>query len=761
MNATVLAAVAAVCLTGWLVWRIRVAAARPRAASTTRAGVDGRRGAVALFEAGPDGRVSGCDETCLEMFGLSASEACGFDLGRVLMEEGARVRWRRWLEGGDPVLRLHARLKTARDNALAALLTVRRASDAEGEPRLRGAITESGEISAAVDALEREAMVLREIIATAPVGIATFDAEGRVGGVWNRAAETILGWAADEVRGEVLPLLPAAAPGGTTDGPAAVTQQVRRWRRDGEPVDLGITTAPISGVHGHTVAVLQDVTDRVRSEAERRRFAEIIRSTPELVLILDVDGALMYQNPAARARFAATGGGADGPMMGTEWGTRWRDEIVPVVASGDAWTGELKIGPDGGFLASVVVSGHRSIEGNLAYLSVLARDISKQRSVEEQLRQAQKLEAVGQLSGGIAHDFNNLLTVVQANVTLLADGDPTTDPALLLADIEAAAKRGRDLVRRLMVFSRKETLDVRPYCLDDLEDYVRTLRRLLPETVNVRWRSEAPAAVIQADSGALQQILLNLATNARDAMPQGGVLTIAVEEAAPSASRPRAVQLSVSDTGTGIAPSQLERIFEPFYTTKTPGRGTGLGLAMVYALVQELGGEITVDSEPGAGTTFRLLFPRARGASARIEVADSPPPVEGNGETILVVEDEAPIRRVCRRSLERVGYQVLLAADGEAGLEVFRSQAGAIDLVISDVVMPKMDGPRLLERIRADGYDVPFMFMTGYTESEMGEKVDTRRVSILSKPWSRDGLQRSVARALGKAQVTDPGAVPS
>ena len=365
--------------------------------------------------------------------------------------------------------------------------------------------------------------------------------------------------------------------------------------------------------------------------------------------------------------------------------------------------------------------------------------------MEEQLRQAQKLEAVGQLSGGIAHDFNNLLTVVHANAELLAEQGVGDDGADLLEDIRRAAGRGRDLVRRLMVFSRKETLETRPCRLDELEGYARTLRRLLPESIEVVWRCPAREPVARVDPGALQQILMNLATNARDAMPEGGTLAIVVSDAGPG------LEIAVSDTGAGIPASEVDRIFEPFYTTKDPGKGTGLGLAMVYGLVGEMGGEIRVDSEPGAGTTFRLLFERAALPDAPSAEAGRAAMAVGAGERVLIVEDEEAIRQVTRRTLERLGYEVLTAADGREGLERLLAEPVEPDLVISDVVMPRMGGHELLRAVRSAGRDVPFLFMSGYTEEEVREDTDDLGgVFVLAKPWTREDLHAAVVGVLAR-----------
>jgi two-component system cell cycle sensor histidine kinase/response regulator CckA len=295
-----------------------------------------------------------------------------------------------------------------------------------------------------------------------------------------------------------------------------------------------------------------------------------------------------------------------------------------------------------------------------------------------------------------------------------------------------------------MVFSRKDTLRLQPFRVAALEEYIRTLRRLLPETVAVRWMSAEPEAMIEVDPGALEQILLNLATNARDAMPRGGVLTISINTPAPDE-----VSISVSDSGTGMPAEVRERIFEPFFTTKVAGSGTGLGLSMVYGLVRQLRGSLEVESAPGHGTTFHMTFPRLSDTSTvdvtDVRVVEAP---RHPGCTILVVEDEAGIRRVLERSLTRVGHTVLTAGDGLEALEVIRVHDD-IDLVVSDVVMPNLGGPELLERARADGCTLPFLFMSGYEEQETRNRAGLAEDTVvLSKPWTSEELHDAVQRVL-------------
>ena len=382
------------------------------------------------------------------------------------------------------------------------------------------------------------------------------------------------------------------------------------------------------------------------------------------------------------------------------------------------------------------------------------------RALEGQLRQAQKMEAIGQLTGGIAHDFNNILTIILSNVELVKSDLGPEDAGPDLAEIEAAARKGAAMVRKLLAFSRTGQLELGPVDLARLVgDLSEMLRRLLPETIHVRMTAAPDAPAVLADPGAVEQILLNLATNARDAMVRGGTLDIVVEPRvlddefrdAMGDGRPGAYAcLSVSDTGDGMDPAVLERLFEPFFTTKPPGVGTGLGMAMVYGLVRQHGGLVEVATAPGRGTVVYIYFP----AAARVERAParprvSPPPGAVGSETILLVEDETGIRRVAQRALERAGYRVLSAEDGVEALDVVRAHAAEIRLVVSDVVMPRCGGPELREAVLRAGHAIPFLFMSGYAARDAGtaEKLDPE-LPVLHKPWSVADLLSRVRQLL-------------
>ena len=395
---------------------------------------------------------------------------------------------------------------------------------------------------------------------------------------------------------------------------------------------------------------------------------------------------------------------------------------------------------------------------------VLARDVSAQRQLEEQLRQSQKMEAVGQLAGGIAHDFNNLLTAILGSTQLLLHNTPAGDPRREDAEeIRHAGLRAAELTRQLLAFSRRQVLAPKVLDLNAVvANMDRMLRRLLGEDVELATSLEPAAGAVNADPGQLEQVLLNLAVNARDAMPGGGRLSIGTtrftlhEEHVERRHRMPAgdyVCLVVADTGVGMDETTQAHLFEPFFTTKEVGKGTGLGLATVYGIVKQSGGYIWVYSEPGHGTTVKIYLPRvARVAEAPVPVTE-PKPVRGGDETVLLVEDAAPVRTLARRSLEARGYRVLEAPDGPSALTLSASHGGGIDILVTDVVMPGMSGRELAERLAPQRPSMKVLYTSGYTDDTMVRQgVLTAGVAFLQKPFVPDTLARKVRDVLDGEQ---------
>jgi two-component system cell cycle sensor histidine kinase/response regulator CckA len=403
----------------------------------------------------------------------------------------------------------------------------------------------------------------------------------------------------------------------------------------------------------------------------------------------------------------------------------------------------------------------RDASGRPVRLTGTVFDVTEQRRLEEQLRQAQKMEAVGQLAGGIAHDFNNLLTtVLAANELLSAELSPDTPHREDVETIRQAARRAAELTRNLLAFSRQQALELRAVSAPALlGDFVRLARRVVPEDVEVTLRTDAPEAVMRADPVAIEQVLMNLVTNARDAMPLGGKLTFAVGRAdideefrtthgwgAPGAY----VTIAITDTGAGMDAETRRHVFEPFFTTKPVGEGTGLGMAMVYGLVKQHAGFVTVYSEPAEGTTVRLYLPEAAEAAAPRHAAEVPE-LRGGTETVLLVEDDGFLRRTATRVLEKYGYTVVTANDGAEALSVLAARPTRPDLVISDVVMPRASGPQLLAALRAGGVAPRILFTSGYTARDVRERgLLGADVPFIAKPWTIADLLHKVREVLDR-----------
>jgi PAS domain S-box-containing protein len=389
----------------------------------------------------------------------------------------------------------------------------------------------------------------------------------------------------------------------------------------------------------------------------------------------------------------------------------------------------------------------------------ISMDITERRTLEEQLQQAQKMEAVGRLAGGVAHDFNNLLTVILGFCELLlADRDPDDPRQADIAEIQNAGVRAAGLTRQLLAFSRKQIIEPTLLDLNQIATDMRAmLGRLIGEDVKVVLRLRAELALVKADRAQVEQIIMNLAVNARDAMPKGGTLTIETANVeldehyakTHSAVKPGLyVGLTVTDTGTGMTQAVQARLFEPFFTTKGPGKGTGLGLATVYGIVQRSGGSVGVYSEVGKGTAFKVYFPRADAAE---KVAETPAPVllkSAGSQTVLVVEDEHAVRDLAQRLLQRLGYTVLIAADAAEACRVF-DEHPTIDLLLTDVVMPGASGPELTRQLIEQRPALKVIYMSGYTEDAIVQHgVLKPGIAFLNKPFTSQTLGEKVRQVL-------------
>jgi len=492
-------------------------------------------------------------------------------------------------------------------------------------------------------------------------------------------------------------------------------------------------------------------------------LSTLIDAAPLAILAVDSNGCVRSWNRAAEQVFGWTEAeilGQTVPFVPPQALEAFRGSLHRVL-DGEALTGlQVRRNRRDGITLDlrICAAPTRAPDGTIDGVIAIVEDVTERKSLGEQLKQAQKMEAIGELTGGIAHDFNNILTIVITNAALLADqiGLDQVDMRGEVSELQRAALRGAELVRKLMTFSRRRDLELSPVNLADvLTDTERAIRRLLPKSVEVSLQIDNVGPfTIQGDVGAIEQILFNLATNARDAMPGSGTLRLGIYRAWLDREHRRThgwgtsgeyVVIAVSDTGCGMSPETRARVFEPFFTTKEAGKGTGLGMAMVYGLMKQHNGYISLYSEPERGTTFRLYFPAATtGTEASEAQPDVAAPVGGT-ERILIVDDEEGIRRSAARVLRRSGYTVEEAEDGEQALALLGRAENPFDLVLSDLVMPRVGGLALYEKVQARGNGTRMLVMSGYTAEDVRAlKTAQPGLRFLHKPWTVTDLLRRV-----------------
>ncbi|HOP40764.1 MAG TPA: ATP-binding protein, partial [Geobacteraceae bacterium] len=406
-------------------------------------------------------------------------------------------------------------------------------------------------------------------------------------------------------------------------------------------------------------------------------------------------------------------------------------------------------------------------EGTILGLIGISRDITLQKrhdeekkTLESQLHQAQKMEAIGQLAGGIAHDFNNILTAIIGYSEIISMKLEKTSPlGKHLEQVLVAAERAAELTNGLLAFSRKQVLHTKPLDLCQVVEGVeKMLRRLIPEDIDFKTVISEEVLTVMADKGQIEQVLMNLVTNAKDAMPKGGMLSITVASITINESFMHAhgfgkpgsyAVITVSDTGHGMDKKTLEKIFEPFFTTKETGKGTGLGMAIIYGIVKQHNGYITVESEKGKGTKFSIYLPLVIEDGREERMASEAEALPRGTETILLVEDDETVRELHRMMLEEAGYRVITAVDGQDALDKFDTRQLEVDLLVTDVIMPRMDGKRLFEEIRAVRSDIRALFISGYTKDVfVARGILDEEFSFIMKPVSSSVLLAGVREAL-------------
>jgi len=516
------------------------------------------------------------------------------------------------------------------------------------------------------------------------------------------------------------------------------------------------------------VAVLQIMADQLAVAIEKARLFErtqaaleerlrtVVSNAPVILYALDREGTLTL----AEGKGLEALGLKPGEVVGRTIFDLYHDvpkivEDVRRALAGEAFVSTVELD---GVILEPWYSPLRDESGEVAGVIIVATDVTERKHLEEQIRRQERLAAVGQLAGGIAHDFNNFLTTIMLYAQILR-GKSHLPPDLApgLETILDESRRAAQLVRQILDFSRRSPIETQPVDLKSfIEEVIEILRRTLPENIRLLLEIGAEEYVANADSTRIQQVVMNLAVNARDAMPEGGELRIGLSrvEVRPGEEPPVAdmavgewVCLAVSDTGTGIPPDVLPHIFEPFFSTKEPGKGAGLGLAQVYGIVQQHEGHIGMETEVGRGTTFRVYLP-AYGAGEMEEVSEeAAAPPEGQGETILLVEDEEKVREVGREVLESLGYRVLTAVNGREALEMYRSEVG-VDLVVTDIVMPEMGGRELVRVLKKADPHLKAVAITGHVTEEIQELRKEGILEVIQKPLDVNTLAQVVRRVL-------------
>ena len=510
----------------------------------------------------------------------------------------------------------------------------------------------------------------------------------------------------------------------------------------------------------------QDITERRRAEEQLRLQSAALAASALAITITDTCGTIEWLNPA----FTALSGYAAEEALGRELAQLIRSDrqsddfyrqIQSTIAAGDTWHGERVDRRKNGVLVPIeqTITPVRDTEGRIAHFIVVSQDITERRRLQEQALRSQRLDSVGRLAGGIAHDLNNILAPILMAPSILRE--TVTDPAAreVLDTVETSANRGAAIIRQLLVFSRGDTPGKHTpvQLLHVVRDMVAMIRETFPKNILTRTELQPAAWPVEGDATQLHQVLMNLCVNARDAMPDGGILTLSLEnvelDAAAVAGHTEAapgphIVLGVFDTGCGIAPEHLDKVFDPFFTTKEIGKGTGLGLPTVLGLVRAHRGFVQIRSLPGSGTQARVYLPASPSAKAVQPPPDLELPPRGQGELILVVDDEDSVRRVTSRILERHGYRVVTASDGAEAFSRFQEQRTTIRLVITDLIMPIMDGATLARAIRKLDPSVRIVAVSGHTPEEEPLDAGTEVVAILPKPYLRSVLLRTVAAAL-------------
>ena len=543
----------------------------------------------------------------------------------------------------------------------------------------------------------------------------------------------------------------------------------RHIRKDGAVVWVSVNMTLIRDATARphrTMATIEEITERKQAEEQIRKLMRAVEQSPAIIMITDLKGLIEYVNPKFTELTGYTLAEVLGKnpriLKGDKTSADEYRHLWEMITREGQWSGEFRNRKKNGELywEFATISPIIGVNGRPTHFLAVKEDITQRKTLEAQLRQAQKLDSVGQLAGGVAHDFNNILALMMMHLGSLqekATHDRETRQSL--TELMDGAKRAASLTRQLLMFSRRSFMDVKPLDLNELTtNLLKMLGRLLGEHIKIQLELCRDLPAIEADSGMIEQVIMNLTVNARDALPKGGKMTIKTEVQHLDPARTRGginlkeglfVCLSVTDNGCGMDDATLKRIFEPFFTTKEPGKGTGLGLATVYGIVSQHKGWVDVESTPAFGTTFNVYLPAAPHTQALVPATDRSNTVRGH-ETILLVEDDPSLRRVTAQSLRQLGYRLLEAANGHHGLTLWQEHAGMIDLLFTDMVMPEgMTGADLAEKLRENRSTLKVIIASGYsTEIFSDNKARIQGVTYLQKPYQLQNLSKTIRDCL-------------
>jgi PAS domain S-box-containing protein len=772
--------------------------------ATIRDGTERQQAAIvassadAMIGRAMDGTITSWNAAAERMYGFSAAEALGTDMAIVvpasrageLTELTARVR------RGEPVEN-HETQRVRKDGVtidVAVTLSPILDTHAEivGTSSVARDITMARRALAASRVLEARTSAILE---SAMDSIISMDHHGRIV-EFNPAAERTFGYTRTDAIGQTMAelIIPPALRHrhqrglahflATGEAPIFGERlDLTALHADGTefPVELTVTKVDLPGEPLFT-GYLRDLSEKRRAESDLAESARLLEAmldnSPALICLTDVDGRFLHMNRPLEAALGIEPGRAKGMTSSDIWAPgaarRYREKDLLVLTTGKPIEYEsVAPHPDGDRTYLTSKFPVFDIAGETYAIASIATDITEGKAAEterellgERLRQSERLETLGQLAGGVAHDFNNLLGVILNYAEFVREG--TADRPEVSADVQQirrAAERGAELTRQLLIVGRREAIRHEVLQVKSIVDDVRELLvRSIGAHIELITTTDGPLPTVRADRGQMEQVLLNLAINARDAMPDGGTLTIATRVADldddyarlhPDATSGRHIEVRVSDTGVGMTADVAGHMFEPFFTTKPRGHGTGLGLATVYGIVTGAGGSVSVYSEPGLGTTFRLLLPAADQPMAP-EARDAAQHLDGHGETILVVEDEEALLRSTSRILRTHGYVVVEATNGGDALDLATSGKHNLDLVVTDAVMPHLSGRDLADRLAATHPALPIVFMSGYTEGMVGtNRITTEGIALVEKPFTTVTLLRAIRTALDQGPA-DP-----